>query len=99
MTKTLSEKKHGTRARYIAGCDCKKCRMANSAYEYARRKVAGWDRPIGPLYASTESFAIDGGRLVVPVAALHEALINLSYDIKIETLSVLWHHKRKDGKK
>lgn len=43
----LAERKpHGTRLRYMSGCHCLKCRMANSNYETMRskaRKAGGWN--------------------------------------------------------
>lgn len=41
-----AEKPHGTRLRYMAGCKCLRCRMANSNYETMRsraRKNGDWN--------------------------------------------------------
>ncbi len=41
-----AERPHGVRLRYMAGCRCLKCRMANTNYETARaraRKAGDWN--------------------------------------------------------
>ena len=41
-----ADRQHGDRLRYMAGCRCLKCRMANSHYETARakaRKAGDWN--------------------------------------------------------
>jgi hypothetical protein len=41
---------HGTRARYVAGCHCYRCRLANAAYQ--RRYMRRW-RAARPAVSAT----------------------------------------------
>lgn len=46
VLRASARKEHGTRARYMAGCGCLRCRAANSRYETERakaRKAGDWN--------------------------------------------------------
>jgi hypothetical protein len=45
---------HGTRARYLQGCHCDRCKSANARYELARRKGAAIDGRIRRIVADAD---------------------------------------------
>lgn len=82
LHRSASERPHGTRAKYMAGCSCLPCRAANANYISARKMALAQGRGndlISPYHAREHVLALQkrglGTRRIAQVAGLDRSTI------------------------
>ena len=95
MRNTKAE--HGTRAKWNAGCRCKECIAANSAYSYARYWRNKWDDPLASRLIVTGGLTLGSGKLIVPKSILIEALNHHADSLRMTMLELLHLRNGKKG--
>ena len=84
---TKSDKNCGTRARYMSGCRCERCKAAQAAWMWADRKIReSWTDKLelSAHDAYNESFGVISGLDII------RAIQRTQHKIKVNVLTDIW---------